>query len=53
MEVSKAARVIAHPQQGDVPVATYGVFTGQLVQEQGQRHIVAISQQPWEGGDLS
>lgn len=52
-EVSKAARVIAHPKQGDAPAAPHGVLTGQLVQGQGQRHIVAISQQPWEGWDLS
>lgn len=52
MEVSKAARVIAHSQHVDAPAAPK-VLTGQPVQGQGQCHIVAISQQLWGGWDLS
>lgn len=53
MEVSKAAGVIAHPKHGGAPAATRRVLTGQLVHGQGQRHVVAIGQQPWGGWDLS
>lgn len=47
------AEVVAHPKHGDTSTATRQVFTGQLIQGQRQRHIVAVSQQLWEGRDLS
>lgn len=53
LEVSKAAGVIAHPKHRGAPPATHWVLTGQLIQGLGQRHVVAIRQQPRGGWDLS
>lgn len=53
LEVSKAAGVIAHPKHRGAPPATHWVLTGQLIQGLGQRHVVAIRQQPRGGWDFS